>query len=204
MADNACLFKLVAKSVGMKYGIIPTFMAKPWGDVSRPFTDWSKADDRCPVALGGSMARLQAWAYFRHIHVSLRNKEGKNIFALSDDVIKAGGRTNAAYEGLKYLTQEAEWFLAGLVDGLADGELGVESALHLIDTQSFPSCARQSTRTSGFSAVKQCGLPTPLRTGTSPERHPSVSSARLDPAPPRRASRSACLGPMCVTHDVPC
>jgi hypothetical protein len=34
MADNAILFKLVAKSVGMKYGIIPTFMAKPWGDVS--------------------------------------------------------------------------------------------------------------------------------------------------------------------------
>jgi glutamine synthetase len=35
MADNASLFKLVAKSVGMKYGIMPTFMAKPWGDVSR-------------------------------------------------------------------------------------------------------------------------------------------------------------------------
>ena len=34
MADNAVLFKLVAKSVGIKYGIIPTFMAKPWGDVS--------------------------------------------------------------------------------------------------------------------------------------------------------------------------
>lgn len=35
MADNAALFKLVAKSVGMKHGILPTFMAKPWGDVSR-------------------------------------------------------------------------------------------------------------------------------------------------------------------------
>jgi glutamine synthetase len=34
MADNAVLFKLVAKSVGMKYGIMPTFMAKPWADVS--------------------------------------------------------------------------------------------------------------------------------------------------------------------------
>lgn len=33
MADNACLFKLVAKSVGMKHNIMPTFMAKPWGDV---------------------------------------------------------------------------------------------------------------------------------------------------------------------------
>lgn len=34
MADNAILFKLVAKSVGMKYGITPTFMAKPYSDVS--------------------------------------------------------------------------------------------------------------------------------------------------------------------------
>jgi hypothetical protein len=34
MADNAILFKLLAKSIGVKYGIMPTFMAKPWGDVS--------------------------------------------------------------------------------------------------------------------------------------------------------------------------
>jgi len=33
MADNAILFKLVAKSVGMKHGIMPSFMAKPWGTV---------------------------------------------------------------------------------------------------------------------------------------------------------------------------
>lgn len=37
MADNACLFKLVAKSIGMKHGVSPTFMAKPWGDVSKLF-----------------------------------------------------------------------------------------------------------------------------------------------------------------------
>lgn len=34
MADNAILFKLTAKSVGMKYNIIPSFMAKPWNGVS--------------------------------------------------------------------------------------------------------------------------------------------------------------------------
>lgn len=34
MADNAVLFKFVAKSVGMKHGITPTFMAKPYSDVS--------------------------------------------------------------------------------------------------------------------------------------------------------------------------
>jgi glutamine synthetase len=40
MADNAVLFKLVAKSVGMKYDIMPTFMAKPWADVSFGTTSW--------------------------------------------------------------------------------------------------------------------------------------------------------------------
>jgi glutamine synthetase len=36
MADNAILFKYTAKSVGMKHGIIPSFMAKPWNGVSLP------------------------------------------------------------------------------------------------------------------------------------------------------------------------
>ena len=34
MADNAALFKYVAKSVGMRRGVVPSFMAKPWGGVS--------------------------------------------------------------------------------------------------------------------------------------------------------------------------
>lgn len=34
MADNAILYKFLAKSVGMKYGITPSFMAKPWANVS--------------------------------------------------------------------------------------------------------------------------------------------------------------------------
>lgn len=33
MADNALLFKYLAKCVGMKHGIMPTFMSKPWGEV---------------------------------------------------------------------------------------------------------------------------------------------------------------------------
>lgn len=40
MADNAILFKYLVKSVGMKHGILPSFMAKPWGNV-------------CPFHLGG-------------------------------------------------------------------------------------------------------------------------------------------------------
>lgn len=34
MADNAILFKFLTKSIGMQYGVVPTFMAKPWGNVS--------------------------------------------------------------------------------------------------------------------------------------------------------------------------
>ena len=36
IADNAILYKYLAKSIGMKYGIIPSFMAKPWGNVGSP------------------------------------------------------------------------------------------------------------------------------------------------------------------------
>lgn len=36
VADNAILFKLLAKTVGMQYSITPSFMAKPYGEVSRP------------------------------------------------------------------------------------------------------------------------------------------------------------------------
>ncbi|GFZ48202.1 hypothetical protein JCM24511_05950 [Saitozyma sp. JCM 24511] len=93
MADNAILFKLLAKSIGVKYGIMPTFMAKPWGDL--------------PGCSG-------------HIHVSLQDKNGRNLFAVSDEEAKGEGRANAAYPDTKYISQEAEWFLAGLLDGLPD------------------------------------------------------------------------------------
>ncbi|KDQ12252.1 hypothetical protein BOTBODRAFT_419087 [Botryobasidium botryosum FD-172 SS1] len=93
MADNATLFKFVAKSVGMKYGIIPSFMAKPWGNAP---------------ACGG------------HIHVSLRDSNGRNVFALSEDEVAAGGRADAKYKDLRMISQEAEWFLGGVLEGLPD------------------------------------------------------------------------------------
>ena len=37
MADNAILFKFLTKSLGMKYGVMPSFMAKPWANVSRHY-----------------------------------------------------------------------------------------------------------------------------------------------------------------------
>ncbi|KAF8466297.1 hypothetical protein JB92DRAFT_2823722 [Gautieria morchelliformis] len=92
MADNAILFKYVAKSVGMKWGVLPSFMAKPWGNL--------------PGCSG-------------HTHVSLRSKDGKNVFAIDESEMKTG-RLEAAYEDTKYISKLAEQFLAGLLDGLTD------------------------------------------------------------------------------------
>ena len=54
-----------------------------------------------------------------HIHVSLRDKDGKSLFAVSEAELKTG-RANAAYEDTKFLSQEGERFLAGVLDGLPD------------------------------------------------------------------------------------
>ncbi|KAK0210832.1 hypothetical protein DFS33DRAFT_1466943 [Desarmillaria ectypa] len=90
MADNAILFKYLTKSIGMQQGIIPSFMAKPW--------------NKLPGCSG-------------HIHVSLRNNQGQNIFALPRSDV-AIGREGAAFEDTKYISEAAEQFLAGILDGL--------------------------------------------------------------------------------------
>ncbi|KPM38038.1 hypothetical protein AK830_g8530 [Neonectria ditissima] len=54
MADNVSLFKLLAKSIGIEHGVTPCFMAKP------------------KEGLPGNSG---------HIHVSLTDLEGKNMFA---------------------------------------------------------------------------------------------------------------------------
>lgn len=92
MADNAILFKYLAKSVGMANGVTPSFMAKPW--------------NKLPGCSG-------------HIHVSLRNAEGRNLFAVSQEELKTG-REGAVNEDTRFISQEAEWFLAGVLDGLPD------------------------------------------------------------------------------------
>jgi glutamine synthetase len=58
-----------------------------------------------------------------HIHVSLRDSSGHNVFAVSEEELVAGGRKGAFHQQLRFISQEAEWFLAGVVEGLADGEL---------------------------------------------------------------------------------
>ena len=60
-----------------------------------------------------------------HIHVSLRDSNGKNIFAVADSELKTG-RQGAANDDVKFFSQEGEWFLAGLLEGLPDGKLTLQ------------------------------------------------------------------------------
>ncbi|KAJ7632779.1 hypothetical protein FB45DRAFT_913458 [Roridomyces roridus] len=92
MADNGILFKYLAKSIGMKRGVTPSFMAKPWGNL--------------PGCSG-------------HIHVSLRDDSGRNVFAVSDSELSSG-RADAAYGDTKFMSIEGEHFLAGVLEGLPD------------------------------------------------------------------------------------
>lgn len=48
------------------------------------------------------------------MHVSLRDASGKNIFATE-------AREDAAFSDTRYLSQIGEHFLAGILDGIADG-----------------------------------------------------------------------------------
>lgn len=52
--------------------------------------------------------------------MSLRDSNGKNVFALSEAELKTG-RAGAQYEDTRFFSQEGEWFLAGVLDGLPDG-----------------------------------------------------------------------------------
>lgn len=92
MADNAQLFKYVAKTTGLEHGILPTFMAKPYADQ--------------PGCSG-------------HVHISLKDKEGRNVFAVGQQELKEG-RKDAKFDDTKRISKEAEWFLAGVLEGLPD------------------------------------------------------------------------------------
>lgn len=52
-----------------------------------------------------------------HIHVSLRDFQGNNVFAIKTP------RTNPAYDDTRHLSEEGEQFLAGILDGISDGSL---------------------------------------------------------------------------------
>ncbi|KAI8274723.1 Type-1 glutamine synthetase 2 [Colletotrichum sp. SAR 10_98] len=87
MADRASLFKYVVKSVATKYGITPCFMAKP------------------KQGLPGNSG---------HMHVSIVDNAGKNLFAR--DTIDE----NPPYPDVAALSDLGRHFLAGLLEGLPD------------------------------------------------------------------------------------
>ncbi|KAH6643459.1 hypothetical protein BKA67DRAFT_528205 [Truncatella angustata] len=85
MADRASLFKYAVKSIGTKYGITPCFMAKP------------------KQGLPGNSG---------HMHCSIVDKEGKNLFA------RESKDENAAWPDIAGLSDLGRHFLAGLIEGL--------------------------------------------------------------------------------------
>lgn len=87
MADRAALFKLTVKSLGIQYGITPCFMAKP------------------RQGLPGNSG---------HMHISLVDKSGKNLFARESE------DKDAKYSDIRFMSDIGRQFLAGVLDGLAD------------------------------------------------------------------------------------
>lgn len=87
MADRAALFKYVVKSVSTGYGITPCFMAKP------------------KQGLPGNSG---------HMHVSIVDKDGKNLFA------RETLDENAKWKDIAGLSDLGRHFLAGVLEGLPD------------------------------------------------------------------------------------
>lgn len=85
MADRVSMFKYVVKSVATKYNIVPCFMAKPRS------------------GLPGNSG---------HVHFSIVDKDGKNLF------YRETKDENAPYPDAAYLSDMGRQFLAGLIEGL--------------------------------------------------------------------------------------
>ncbi|KAF5524987.1 Type-1 glutamine synthetase 2 [Colletotrichum aenigma] len=88
MADKVSVFKLITKSLGLEHGVTPCFLAKP------------------TQGLPGNSG---------HIHVSLTNLDGKNIFARSGPPDQT-----AAWPDIAQLSDVGRYFLAGILVALPD------------------------------------------------------------------------------------
>ncbi|KAI8316450.1 hypothetical protein K4K61_005487 [Colletotrichum sp. SAR11_59] len=86
MADKVSVFKLITKSLGVEHGVTPCFLAKP------------------TQGLPGNSG---------HIHVSLTNLDGKNIFARSGPPDET-----AAWPDIAQLSDVGRYFLAGILVAL--------------------------------------------------------------------------------------
>ena len=82
-ADQAMLFRRTVKGVADKHGLIARFMAKPFGDLA-----------------GNGL----------HVHMSMANEKGENVFASDDD--KGSTLLHQAIAGLLAASPEAMIFLA--------------------------------------------------------------------------------------------
>ncbi|CAI6098758.1 unnamed protein product [Clonostachys chloroleuca] len=87
MADRVSLFKLLTRSLGVDHNITPCFMAKPL------------------QGLPGSSG---------HIHVSLVDSNGKNLFA------RDSPNPNPQWKDLEHFSDLGCHFLAGIIDALPD------------------------------------------------------------------------------------
>ncbi|ORY00763.1 glutamate--ammonia ligase [Basidiobolus meristosporus CBS 931.73] len=88
MGDRAQLFKVAVKQIGLRQGIMASFMAKPH------------------MSIPGCSARL---------HFSLKDiRSGKNIFSRRNEV----GIREPPRDGLEDMSQVMSWFVAGLLRGL--------------------------------------------------------------------------------------
>jgi glutamine synthetase len=87
MADRAALFKFLTKSLGSEYGVTPCFMAKPVHGMP---------------------------GHSGHIHVSLADKNGQNLFS------REASDPNAQWSDIEYLSDTGRHFLAGLLEALPD------------------------------------------------------------------------------------
>ncbi|KAM5346435.1 hypothetical protein ACJ41O_009440 [Fusarium nematophilum] len=87
MADRVSLFKLLTKSIGIDHSVSPCFMAK---------------------SLHGMPGNSG------HIHVSLTDKAGKNLFA------REKPNPNARWPDIEHLSDIGCHFLAGVLDALPD------------------------------------------------------------------------------------
>ena len=86
-ADRANLFKFVVRSMAIEHGITPCFMAKPMQEL--------------PGCSG-------------HVHISVTDKEGKNLFARDESDPKP------PFAELAHFSDMARHFLAGILEGLPD------------------------------------------------------------------------------------
>ncbi|KAH8690267.1 putative glutamine synthetase [Talaromyces proteolyticus] len=87
MADRVSLFKLLVKTIGIKHSITPCFMSKPL------------------YGLPGNSG---------HIHLSLTDKQGNNLFA------RESIDNNAKWPDIAHLSTIGRQFLAGLLDAIPD------------------------------------------------------------------------------------